>query len=245
MPLLYRGCSFNTLWVLLPLCLGATAVLQAQEVPRPAAPFARPLAAPVPGALVPGALVPGAPVGTVGPGVTVAPTPSVAPAAAVPPMATPRPLPDGRFHLQLKDGSLVVARFPKHEFFKMKSTVGPVEIPRLEITSIHFLPDGSCKIAFRNGDSLSGRLTDESLPVETSFGTAEIPLDKIAAAYSQEHVAGNGKLVQRVVVQGADGPRFHWTLIAPGTLSPRTYPATPASAPALSPRPTYRPAPRR
>lgn len=141
------------------------------------------------------------------------------PAVEIPPMATPKPVPDGRFHVQLSDGSLLVGKFADVDQLKLKCVVGTIDVPMRKISSIQLEKDRTARIQFRNSDTLSGELQMTELTLETSFGEANIQLATIVAVISHEQFTGNGVVTQRSIKKTGDGEVIQW----------QSYSATPTS----------------
>ncbi len=92
------------------------------------------------------------------------------------PMATPRPRPDGRFRLQLDDGSMVFGKLSAKQSWKLRSVVGEVSVPLEKVVSLEFQGDSkTAKVTFRNGDRITGELSLPRIKVETKW--AELSLD--------------------------------------------------------------------
>jgi len=136
------------------------------------------------------------------------------PAADVAPMATPRPVPDGRFHVQLRDGSLLVGKIGGADPVNLKSVLGAVEVPVKKIHSIHFESPQLARVSFRNGDTLSGELQATALTLETSFGEVKVKPGSIVAVISHEQFVQNGMVAQRIFRKTKDGEVVQWKTYA-------------------------------
>jgi hypothetical protein len=132
------------------------------------------------------------------------------PAVEVPPMATPKPVPDGRFHVQLSDGSLLVGKFADIDQLKLKCVVGTIDVPLRKVSSIRLEKDRTARVQFRNSDTLSGELQMTELTLETSFGEANIRLATIVAVISHEQFTSNGVVTQRSIKKTGDGEVIQW-----------------------------------
>ncbi len=108
------------------------------------------------------------------------------------PMATPRPRPEGRFRLQLDDGSMVFGKLLAKESWKMKSALGEVTVPIKNVVSLQIQGDSkSATVAFRNGDRLTGELSLTRIKVETKWSEFSLDLKHIRWMISNECLANS------------------------------------------------------
>lgn len=147
---------------------------------------------------------------------TVVPTP-LTPAAA-PRAAT---APDGLVQLQLKDGSILFGKLDVDQSLELSAVVGEVKVPLKEISKIQFGKDGKSQIAFRNGDTLSGKLQIDKLKIKTDWGEISIPGDRLVAILTKQHLAELADQVRQVIVRTPEGPRVQ--------LQPDSTPVQPAT----------------
>lgn len=138
---------------------------------------------------------------------------SFRPAEPAAPMAKPKPKPDARLHVQLKDGSLLVGKLAESNELKIKSVVGEVTIPTAKISSIHFQESGRARIGFGNGDFLSGQFQMDKLTLTTDWGDVAIDCYKIVALFSHDRFAKQGATLIRTYVRTPDGLKAQWQFV--------------------------------
>lgn len=94
------------------------------------------------------------------------------------PPASPRADPP-RFTLQLKDGTHLIGSPRQAEPLVLQAAFGRVEIPLDLLAAVVFEDPAAARIAFRNGDTLTGRLELELLSFDTPYGRLEVPADQL------------------------------------------------------------------
>ena len=80
--------------------------------------------------------------------------------------------------IELVDGSSVVGQPPAEPLVFHSGTLGDVKIPWSTIGTIKF-DDDETHLTAANGDVIAGRLTIDTLHVETSFGKIDVPVKMI------------------------------------------------------------------
>ena len=125
-------------------------------------------------------------------------------------MATPKSKPDGRVHIQLKDGSLLVGKLEAGELLILRSVVGEVRVSTTKIVSIMPRDNGKTKIEFKNGDSLTGELKGDKLKLQTSWGETEIDIKGIAGVLSHDRFLNSGTSMIRYIRSTPDGEIVIW-----------------------------------
>jgi len=86
-----------------------------------------------------------------------------------PPMATRKAKPDGRVHVQLKDGSVLVGKLDTDELLIIRTVVGELKVPTTKIANIQPRNGDKVNIEFRNGDFLTGDIERRPFQVKHEF----------------------------------------------------------------------------
>ncbi len=146
-------------------------------------------------------------------------------------MAIPRPRPDGRVQLTLRDGSVLVGKLADDESIALQSVVGKVDVPMNEIMSVHFGDDGKSQVVFRNGDTLTGKLQLTEVRLTTSWAEVRIPTKELVKLFSSTYIASLGNGYRQVIERTPEGAQVRFEAIVPPTAS---YPSDPYGAPVPS-----------
>jgi len=148
------------------------------------------------------------------------------------PMATPKTKPDGRVHVQLKDGSLLVGKLNEGELLILRTVVGELSVPTTKIASIQPRSGNKVNIEFSNGDSLTGELKGDNFKLKTSWGEVSIKVAEIAAVISHDRFVTAGTSMVRVITSQPDGETVIWETIHAHPSPYRSVPAAGGYAPA-------------
>jgi len=159
-------------------------------------------------------------------------------------MAIPRPKPDGRFRLQLKDGSSVVGKLSVEIPLKLKTKFGDVSIPITKIASLTIDENTkSTKVMCRNGDRLTGQLTTDTLQVKTAWAELAIELKYVQTMVGND-LANGYRMIRRAVIEktpdGAERVHYIEELEPVGRRPARTLPPGAAAGGYYSTPPTGR-----
>ena len=105
------------------------------------------------------------------------------------PMAQPKPKPDGRITVNLKDGSCLIGRPKELSTIKFKAKFGEISVPLKSVDGVRCAStdepsptnDGRVTLAFKNGDMLSGELELNELELESTWGKTTVAVEHISS----------------------------------------------------------------
>jgi len=84
-----------------------------------------------------------------------------------------------RLTVELRDGSRVVGQNVDEKMKFHSALLGDFKLAVGEIRSVEFTATNAVKLTTANGDALAVRMTERQIPVRTSFGNLELPVDSI------------------------------------------------------------------
>ena len=83
----------------------------------------------------------------------------------------------GSFALVLNDGNRYIWTPPAGQKIPLETAFAKVEVPLALVASVSFSDEqGAVKVAFRNGDSLTGKLLLKELEIRTAYGDLTVPV---------------------------------------------------------------------